>query len=522
MENINRKAVIYSRVSSKEQEREGYSIPAQIKLLREYANINNIEIVKEFSEAETAKKSGRTQFLEMVKFLKLEQKRKTDNICNIILVEKTDRLYRNFKDYVTLDEIKLELHFVKENQILSETSRSNDKFLHGIKVLMAKNYIDNLSEEVKKGMLQKAEEGIYPNHAPYGYINIKENGKNIIVPDPDTKDSVEKIFNLFQTGNYTIRGLSDKLFELGYSYKKPEKKIPKTTINRILRSPLYYGSFTFREKLYKGQHEPIISKIIFDRVQAILDDHRDGEMYQRKHKWQYQGLVKCGYCGCTYTVESKRAKYVYYHCTNGKGNCTNRKYVKEEILDMGFAELIDSIKIDEKLHELLVNALRDSSNMEIEEQDKIVNKLNEDHIKLQNRINALYIDKLDGIITEEQFNRLNTEWKDEQNDILKKINSYDKADFSYKQLGANLIELSQSLSRYYLKANFEEKRQILRILLSNTFWKDGKLIFTLRKPFDMLVDTTDLESKKRVVNFTINNSCPIWRERRDSNSRPPA
>ena len=160
--------------------------------------------------------------------------------------------------------------------------------------------------------------------------------------------------------------------------------------------------------------------------------------------------------------------------------------------------------------------------MEQKERNEIVNKLKENHTKLQQRLDALYVDKLDGVIPEKTFNKFNNIWKDQQKDILEKINSYDKADYSYKQLGAQLIELSQSLSKYYIMANFEEKRQILRFLLSNTFWKDEKLNYTLRKSFDMLIDTRDFEIKKRVVNFTINNSCPIWRERRDSNSRPSA
>lgn len=75
----------------------------------------------------------------------------TDQTCKAILVEKTDRLYRNIKDWVTLDEFDIEIHFVKENFVLSRDSKSSEKFLHGIKVLMAKNYIDNLSEEVRKG-----------------------------------------------------------------------------------------------------------------------------------------------------------------------------------------------------------------------------------------------------------------------------------------------------------------------------------------------------------------------------------
>ena len=121
---------------------------------------------------ETAKKAGRTGFMEMMRFFTKQAKAKTpQHTCRILLVEKTDRLYRNLKDWVTLDELDLDIHLVKENVILSRDSRSSEKFMHGIKVLMAKNYIDNLSEEVKKGMLEKAEQGQYPSKAPLGYKN---------------------------------------------------------------------------------------------------------------------------------------------------------------------------------------------------------------------------------------------------------------------------------------------------------------------------------------------------------------
>ena len=132
---ISNKAVLYARASSDRQEKEGFSIPAQIKFLKEYANDSDLRIVRRFTEAETAKKSGRTEFNNMLDFLK------HNNDVKIVLVEKTDRLYRNFKDYVILEEYDLEVHLVKENQVLSKDSRSNEKFIHGIKVLMAvKNY----------------------------------------------------------------------------------------------------------------------------------------------------------------------------------------------------------------------------------------------------------------------------------------------------------------------------------------------------------------------------------------------
>src|SRR3954454_5913781 len=108
---ISNKAVLYARVSSKEQEKEGFSIPAQLKLLHGYAEANNFAVAREFIDVETAKRTGRTGFGEMLAFLKRSL------ACRVLLVKKTDRLYRNLKDWVTLDEIDLEIHLVKENVV---------------------------------------------------------------------------------------------------------------------------------------------------------------------------------------------------------------------------------------------------------------------------------------------------------------------------------------------------------------------------------------------------------------------
>ena len=176
---VHREAVIYARVSSKEQEKEGFSIPAQLKLLKEYAAAQGFAVAQEYVDVETAKQTGRAAFGEMVAYLKAHP------AVRVMLVEKTDRLYRNLKDWVTIDELDVEIHFPKEGVVLSRESRSSEKFMHGIKVLMAKNYIDNLSEEARKGMQEKAEQGIWPTKTPLGYRNVMgPDGKKIIATDP--------------------------------------------------------------------------------------------------------------------------------------------------------------------------------------------------------------------------------------------------------------------------------------------------------------------------------------------------
>src|SRR6185312_8359581 len=88
-----KQAVIYARVSSKEQEKEGFSIPAQSKLLKEYAAANGFAVTQEYVDIETAKQIGRAAFGEMIAYLNAHPP------VRVMLVEKTDRLYRNLKDW---------------------------------------------------------------------------------------------------------------------------------------------------------------------------------------------------------------------------------------------------------------------------------------------------------------------------------------------------------------------------------------------------------------------------------------
>src|SRR5215468_10736691 len=92
----------------------------------------------------------------------------------------------------------------------------SEKFMHGIRVLMAKNYIDNLGEETKKGMREKAEQGIYPSAAPLGYRNISgSQDKKTIEPDPESGPIVQKLFEWYATGNYSLKDITKKAYNEG-------------------------------------------------------------------------------------------------------------------------------------------------------------------------------------------------------------------------------------------------------------------------------------------------------------------
>ena len=288
-------AVVYARVSSKDQEREGFSIPAQLDLLRSYSAGRGFRIAQEFVDVETAKQAGRAAFGDMVSFARKHRGRLA------ILVEKTDRLYRNLRDWVTMDELDVEIHLVKENVVLSPESRSHEKFMHGIKVLMAKNYIDNLSEETRKGMIEKAKQGIWPSFAPLGYVNVVgPDGKRTIAPDPIAAPIVTRLFERFVKGDVSIKGLArDGIVLRG-------RRLHPSLIHQILRKRIYTGDFDFDGTTYKGSHVPLVSRATWDRVQSILDGRTGHQSRQSKHQFTLTGLVHCGHCGCLMVGELKK------------------------------------------------------------------------------------------------------------------------------------------------------------------------------------------------------------------------
>ena len=319
------RAVPYARVSSKEQEKEGFSIPAQLKLRRAYAESADLVVAQEFIDVETAKQTGRADFGEMVAFFG-----QTPG-CRVLLVEKTDRLYRNWKDWVTLDDLDLEIHFAKENVVLSRDSRSSEKFMHGIKVLMAKNYIDNLSEETRKGMLEKAEQSLWPSCAPLGYCNVEgQNGKRIIEPDPDLASIVARLFERYATGQYSLKELIAAARADGLVFRRTKNRVPKASIHRILRNPLYVGDFKWKGKLYRGMHAPLVSRELWDRVQNTLDRRFATRHRKVKHNFSFSRLITCRHCGYSLLGEIKKGRYIYYHCSGYKGKCPE-PYTREEV-----------------------------------------------------------------------------------------------------------------------------------------------------------------------------------------------
>ena len=504
-------AVIYARVSSKEQEKEGFSIPAQLKLLKEYATANGFAVAHEYVDVETAKQTGRAAFGEMVAYLKAHPS------VRVMLVEKTDRLYRNLKDWVTVDELEVEIHIPKEGVVLSRESRSSEKFMHGIKVLMAKNYIDNLSEEARKGMQEKAQQGIWPTKSPLGYRNVAgSDGKKIIAIDPEVAPIVAKLFEWYATGQYALKEVAQKARDAGFIYRRTGTRVPISAVHSILRNRLYTGQFEWNGKLIQGRHQPLVSIELWERVQGVLDGRNASKAKRGKRNFAFAGLIACAKCGCSVVGEMKKQRYVYYHCTGYVDKCQGnpaycrRSYVREEVLEQKFTQLLGRLHFDDEVLNWVRQALHASHADERREHEEAIRRLQTEHKRLGDRINAMYFDKLDGRVDDAFFDKTSAQWCEEQNRCLREIERYQSAEQSYMDEGIQILELARNAQKLFERQQPREKRRLLNFILSNCSWVDGEVVATFRQPFDLLAQTTAIATRAARGSDSNSAKSNIW------------
>jgi site-specific DNA recombinase len=470
-------AVIYTRVSSREQQQEGFSLDAQAKLLREYAHRNGFQIVKAFEDVETAKASGRVQFSEMMTWFRRNRS------CGVLLVEKTDRLYRNLRDAVTLQDLDIETHLIKESQVISKDSKSQAKLIHDIHLVMAKNYSENLKEEVKKGMHEKLSQGGFPGLAPFGYRNNK--AERTIEIDPVDSNTVLRLFEMYRTGAHTLSTVTNAI------RIETCRTISRGNVHRILKNRFYIGSIEWMGKTFAGTHPLFVNRQTFEEVQAVLEGHNRPKYSKRDIA--FRGLMTCAYDDCMVTGEVQKAKYVYYRCTGYRGKCGLPRF-REEDLANRLGEPLKGLQVPPEIVSQIVTKLR-------EDQTQAAGKVSTERSRLEarlngirNRMDAANTDKLDGTISAEFWERKMRDWQMEEQQVQMAIQGLSSAETGYRAIDAQrTFELANKAYSQYVSQNPVEKAKLLRMLFSNCSVDAVSVTPTYRKPFDMIFKRARLE-----------------------------
>lgn len=472
------KALLYIRVSSKEQEKEGFSLDAQEKLGIDYAYRNNLTIVKKWKVQESAwsSKKVRTAFNQMVEYAK-----KHPEVQNIIF-DITDRMTRNDFDKIKIVELLQDfnktIHFSRSNKKIDKHSTSEDFFMMDIEVAVAKKMSNDISRKSQMGMLEKAEQGFYPSTAPFGYRNNKIS--RLIELDIETAPFIQKAFEQMATGNYSIAMLCDWLYSNGFK-SKSSKKIGKSALDKLLKNPIYYGAFRWKGKLYQGNHNPIISKKLFDDVQDVFNGK--SKTYKSRKNFAFANLLNCGECGCKVLGEEKKQRYIYYHCSFSKGRHNGIGYVPENRLADLFEDSIKAITLSQTDVDWIMKAFeqRHKNTAKIEQNRLLL--LQNEQSRVSTRLSKLYDLKLDGEIPDEIFRSKEMEYQQAIMTLKDQLDSSVKTNPKFFEDAHKILELSKSLHSLYVKADYHEKAHLLKLISSNYILNDISICPTYRKPF---------------------------------------
>jgi hypothetical protein len=193
------------------------------------------------------------------------------------------------------------------------------------------------------------------------------------------------------------------------------------------------------------------------------------------------------------TAEIKKGRYIYYHCTQSQKNC-DELYYREEELAPQFETLVKGITIDPSIRAWLMKALKESHQDETTFHKDALDRLQAELKKFKHRLDQLYVDKLDGKVSERFWLDKSRVWEAEQARLVSQIQAHQVADHRYYDDGLKLLELAPKAYELYSKQPIEQKNRFLRILLSNCTLQDGTLHPTYKKPFDILA--RGIESRK--------------------------
>jgi len=212
----------------------------------------------------------------------------------------------------------------------------------------SKYYIDNLSENIKRGVRQKLRRGEWPLKAPYGYINDPRL-RNIEI-DPENSKVVKKAFKLLLEGK-TFTEISKYMGGFGIA-KKDGKPLKINQIRNMLTNKFYVGIFKYAGEYHEASHKCFISKELFRAAQKRLAEIENPR--KRKHNFPFIGMAKCGECGSAITAEShtkyyKRtdrvATYNYYRCTKKLGICHQKGVFRQDEFEKQLRDGVSDVAI---------------------------------------------------------------------------------------------------------------------------------------------------------------------------------
>jgi DNA invertase Pin-like site-specific DNA recombinase len=461
------------RDPGKKEQREGASFTEQRSVIARYAEREGLTIVEWFREVETAAKQGRPIFTAMAKRLRKGE-------AEGFIVHKVDRSSRNYHDWADINDLADQgfgVRFASDNLDLSTRGK---RLLADVQAVFATDYIRNLKEEVRKGIDGRLKQGLLPWGAPLGYVNNGHRGK-VKTIDPVTGPLVRRAFELYATGNHSLDTLCVELKRMGL-HNRQGGRVTKNGVSAMLNNPFYIGLIAHKKggTVYKGVHEPLIGKQLFDRVQALLSGKT-----QKKAKlniFRYRRMFRCAECG--YTLVGERQKgHVYYRCHTKSCPLTG---VREEVLEAAVAGAYATLQLSGAQRVALETEITavlgesEASTKRIQETWRL------QLAALQTRHDRLVDAFLEGSIDKETFEPRKKRLLMEERELEEKLSRGVDSEQIATRL-REILELASAASLSHEMGNVDEKRELLEMLTSNRRVDREKVVVELSFPFCLLV-----------------------------------
>ena len=526
-------AVMLARVSSRKQER-GASLDAQVESIQAYCHRNDLTIVepmpKAFVFTESSTRGGRKKFNEMIDFIE-HQKRKT-----AIVVHTLDRLQRGFGECEKIKELlkadKIEVHFIQEALILDKFSSDDDFTRYDFGILSAKLYLTSMNRNVKRSQKHNREAGLWQGLAPIGYLNAKDERKRAtLILDPERAPIIKQIFEEYATGDHSIQSVWKSALDKGFTSKEPNYNprsknfgircpVSKNKIHDILTNPFYYGCMyvadeeidektkkpikTFYKKI-QHVYEPIISKELFDKVQAILKS-KNRENFCKEQKYagipfSLRGLIKCE-CGCMMTPERHKKKgniYTYLRCPHRNKDCKQYLVPEETILNQLNQEIFQKIRISPTMHELLKTSIIQSLEDEKKINANVRKKITDEIFMVDSRLERLWESYLDRVIDKPKYESEKEKYLTQKRELEEKANKYTDITKELKENVEKAINFVADVSNLMEVASPDDKNMLLKRLLDNCVLHGDTLTYDIKAPFDKLISCNNYKQWSNVA-----------------------
>ncbi len=480
------KYFLYARKSS-EDDRQLLSIPAQIDELKVLAAREELEIIEIIQEEKSAKAPGREHFNNMLARIHAGE-------AQGIIVWKLDRLARNPIDGGNIMWM-MQNSVIKHIRTFDRSCLPTDNVLMmAFEFGMANQFIKELSAGTRRGMDKKARMGWLPGLVTLGYYNNKyaDKGAKDIRPDPEQFPIVRKLWDMLIYERFSVQRIYEiAVDELGLR-KRNGRKPSRSKIYEIFKNPFYYGYFLYKGELYKGSHEPMITKEEFDTAQAIIEGRSVPK--PRIHSFFFTGTTRCGECGSAIVSDPKikRQKngnvheYIYARCTKRNNPQCSQRHTAQKIFEEQAIEILSSIEIPEEFHNWAVSVLRESTADEAASRDAILSAHRKNYDACARKLDTLIDMRASNEINEDEFATKKVEVTAEKDRAMELMNEADNRVEHWLEYAEQALTFAQTAKDRFENGNNDVRRAILLTLGANLTLKDNKLSISLAKPLVVL------------------------------------